>query len=144
LAPKWLNDATELFSNLQAQFPMKSLLLVAHGSRRAESNAEIAVVAKSLSDRVESKYAQTGYAFLELAEPSIPDGIDALVKNGATDVTILPYFLSAGRHVHEDVPEIVNLKKKELNDVNIHIAPYIGEAAEMIDVLVAISENENK
>lgn len=122
---------------------MKSLLLVAHGSRRAESNAEIAVVAKSLSDRVQGNYAQTGYAFLELAEPSIPDGIDALVKNGATEVTILPYFLSAGRHVHEDVPEIVNLKQKELSNVKLHIAPYLGEAAEMIDVLVAISKSES-
>jgi len=123
---------------------MKSLLLVAHGSRRAESNAEIAVVAKSLSDRVQGHYAQTGHAFLELAQPSIPDGIDELVKNGATEITILPYFLSAGRHVHEDVPEIVNLKQKQYNDVKLHIAPYIGEAAEMIDVLVAISEGENK
>ncbi|MFK7795471.1 MAG: sirohydrochlorin chelatase [Gammaproteobacteria bacterium] len=123
---------------------MKSLLLVAHGSRRAESNAEIAVVAKSLSERVKGNYARTGYAFLELAEPSIPEGIDTLVKNGATEVTILPYFLSAGRHVHEDVPEIVNLKQEEMKDVKIHIAPYIGEAVEMIDVLVAISESGKK
>ncbi len=122
---------------------MKSLLLVAHGSRRAESNAEITVVAKSLSDRVHGNYAQTGYAFLELAQPSIADGIDELVNNGATEIIILPYFLSAGRHVHEDVPEIVNLKQKEYSDVKLHIAPYIGEAAEMIDVLVATSEAEN-
>ncbi|MDW3094405.1 MAG: CbiX/SirB N-terminal domain-containing protein [Gammaproteobacteria bacterium] len=122
---------------------MKSLLLVAHGSRRTESNAEIAVVAESLSCRVKHQYAQTAYAFLELAEPSIQDGIDKLVMQGATDITILPYFLSAGRHVHEDVPEIINMKKKQYNDVNLHIAPYIGEADEMIDVLVAISEGKN-
>jgi len=123
---------------------MKSLLLVAHGSRRAESNTEVAVVAKSLSDKVKSKYAQTSYAFLELAEPSIPEGIDELIKNGATEVTILPYFLSAGRHVHKDVPEIIDLKQQQYNDVTLRIAPYIGEAAEMIDVLVAIAERENK
>ena len=123
---------------------MKSLLLVAHGSRRAESNAEIALVAESLNSRVSAQYAQTAYAFLELAEPSIQDGIDTLVTNGATDITILPYFLSAGRHVHEDVPEIIHMKQQQYNDVNIHIAPYIGEADEMIDVLVAISNGENK
>ncbi len=123
---------------------MKSLLLVAHGSRRAESNDEIALVAESLKGRVTADYAQTAYAFLELAEPSIEDGIDALVMNGATDITILPYFLSAGRHVHEDVPEIINMKQKQYSEVNLHIAPYIGEADEMIDVLVAISAGENK
>lgn len=120
---------------------MKSLLLVAHGSRREESNAEIEVVAGALRDRVKAIFAHTEHAFLELAEPSIPEAIDLLVKNGATDVTILPYFLSAGRHVHEDVPEIVNAKQQEYVNVKLHIAPYIGEASEMIDVLVAISSS---
>lgn len=123
---------------------MKSLLLVAHGSRRAESNAEIKVVAKSLRERVQGDYKQTEYAFLELAEPSIPDAIDQLVINGATEVIILPYFLSAGRHIHEDVPEIVQLKQKEHTNIKLRIAPYIGEAKEMIDVLVALSSSNSK
>ncbi len=122
---------------------MKSLLLVAHGSRRAESNAEIAVVANALRDRVKGNFTHTEHAFLELAEPSIPEAIDSLVKNGATDVTILPYFLSAGRHVHEDVPEIVNAKQQQYANVKLHIAPYIGEASEMIDVLVAMSNSNS-
>ncbi len=118
---------------------MKSLLLVAHGSRRAESNDEIAQVAGLLRKRVQEDYAHVLHAFLELAEPSIPDAIDQLVTKGSSDITILPYFLSAGRHVHEDVPGIVNAKQNEHSEVNLHISPYLGEANEIIDVLVTMS-----
>ncbi len=118
---------------------MKSLLLVAHGSRRTESNQEIGVVADALRAKVQNEYALTTHAFLELAEPSIPDGIDTLIQQGATEITILPYFLSAGRHVHEDVPSIVHAKQDLHPDIQIKIAPYLGEASEMIDVLAAVS-----
>lgn len=120
---------------------MKGLLLVAHGSRRAQSNEEVALVAEALKTRVHDQYAHTAHAFLELAEPSIPQGIDTLINQRVTHITILPYFLSAGRHVHEDVPEIVQSKQKLHPEVQINIAPYLGEANEIIDVLAAISNS---
>ena len=121
---------------------VKSLLLVAHGSRRKESNEEIAIVADALREKVQNQYQATQHAFLELAEPSIPDAIDQLVNSGSIEIIILPYFLSAGRHVHEDVPGIVNSKQKQYPNVKMHIAPYIGEAKEMIEVLAALSQND--
>lgn len=120
---------------------MKGLLLVAHGSRRVQSNEEIATVAHALESRVQAQFAHTTHAFLELAEPSIPEGIDSLIQQGVSEITILPYFLSAGRHVHEDVPGIVQSKQQLHPDVPMTIAPYIGEASEMIDVLAALSNN---
>lgn len=119
---------------------MKGLLLVAHGSRRKQSNEEIASVATALTPRVSEQYEHMTHAFLELAEPSIPEGIDKLIDQGAKQITVLPYFLSAGRHVHEDVPEIVESKQQLHPDVKITIAPYIGEAPEMLDVLSTISK----
>ena len=118
---------------------MKSLLLVAHGSRREASNEEVRCVARSLSDRVQKQYAQTECAFLELAEPSIPDGIEKLIRAGSTEVIILPYFLSAGRHVHEDVPSIVQSKQDEYPNIKMTITPYLGEAEQVIDVLATLS-----
>ncbi len=120
---------------------MKGLLLVAHGSRRAQSNEEIATVAQALRVRVEDHYPFTTHAFLELAEPLIPEGIDHLIGKGVTEITILPYFLSAGRHVHEDVPGIVESKQLLHPDVRMTIAPYIGEANEIVDVLAAVSNS---
>jgi sirohydrochlorin ferrochelatase len=42
-------------------------------------------------------------AYLELSEPTIPAGARACVAQGATGVFMLPYFLSAGTHVTDDL-----------------------------------------
>ncbi len=118
---------------------MKFLLLVAHGSRRAESNTEVEQVAARLAQVAASEYDGVLHAFLELAEPSIPDGIDACLAGGADEVTILPYFLAAGRHVSEDIPEIVAAKQAEYPDRVIRIAPYLGTAGELPELLLKLS-----
>ena len=41
--------------------------------------------------------------YLELAEPTIPQGAQACVERGAQRVVMLPYFLSAGEHVCGDL-----------------------------------------
>ena len=119
---------------------MKSLLLVAHGSRREESNTEIGLVAASLRARMDKRFSMTEHAFLELAEPSIPDAIDQMIAGGADEIIILPYFLSAGRHVHEDIPSIVEAKRHQHENVKLIMAPYLGEASEMIEVLASLSQ----
>ncbi|MDG1249270.1 MAG: CbiX/SirB N-terminal domain-containing protein [Gammaproteobacteria bacterium] len=114
---------------------MKALLLVAHGSRRTVSNIEIAVVATSLRKQVSDDFAFTRHAFLEIAQPSIPDAIDELIADGADDITVLCYFLSAGRHVREDVPAFVEDKRKQYPEVKLSLAPYLGQAPDLIGVL---------
>lgn len=78
-----------------------AVLLIAHGSRRAEANAELVDVAKRLLDRGE--YAIVEPSYLEIAEPTIPQGAARCVERGATTVLMMPYFLSAGSHVVDDL-----------------------------------------
>ncbi|MEM8843797.1 MAG: CbiX/SirB N-terminal domain-containing protein [Pseudomonadota bacterium] len=122
---------------------MRSLLLVAHGSRRKASNEEIKVVAQLLRTRVGEQFSHTEHAFLELAEPSIPEGIEKLIQAGSTQIIILPYFLSAGRHVQEDVPGIVKEMQGDHPDIPMIIAPYLGESDQVIEVLAKISSQMN-
>ncbi|MGN8157517.1 sirohydrochlorin chelatase [Salinisphaera sp. RV14] len=113
-----------------------ALLVVAHGSRRAESNDEV----RSLTDRVRTtagdRFAAIECAFLELAPPSIPDGLEKLIQDGATHVTVLPYFLAAGRHVAEDIPADVAQTRAAHPDVTIEIAPYLGTSDAMPGLLL--------
>jgi sirohydrochlorin ferrochelatase len=78
-----------------------ALLLIAHGSRRAEANADLEHLAGALRDKGEFAIVQPSY--LELCEPGIVAGGDFCVAGGAGRVVMLPYFLSAGRHVVEDL-----------------------------------------
>lgn len=121
---------------------MRSLLLVAHGSRREASNEEVRRLAEALRERAGPRYGRVDCAFLELAEPSIPDGIEACVQAGANEVVVLPYFLSAGRHVAQDIPEQVDIKRREHPQVRIVIAPYLGASSQVADLLLAQSESD--
>lgn len=114
---------------------MKYLLLVAHGSRREASNEEVRELAAKMNS-MEHDFDAVGSAFLELAEPLIPDGIRQAIASGAKEVTVLPYFLSAGRHVVTDVPAEVDSVRPEFPKITINLAPYLGSAEHIPGILL--------
>jgi sirohydrochlorin ferrochelatase len=77
-----------------------ALLLIAHGSRHAEANADLHFVVAALKQRGR---AIVEASFLELAEPDIDEGGRRCVAAGARRVVLVPYFLSAGVHVRRDL-----------------------------------------
>jgi sirohydrochlorin ferrochelatase len=115
---------------------MNALLLVAHGSRRKQSNDEVDQLAEKLRENCFGQYKIIHAAFLELAETLIPDGIKKCIDDGATSVIVLPYFLNSGRHVVEDIPNIVNETKKDYPDIDIRVAPHLGASDMMMELLI--------
>ncbi len=118
---------------------MRALLVVAHGSRRAASNDEVRALTEQIRSHATKQFDYIGSAFLELAEPSIPDGLKQCIEQGATEVVVLPYFLSAGRHVVEDIPDEVAKVTALFPKVSIHIAPYLGTAPDLPETLVNLA-----
>jgi len=118
---------------------MKALLVVAHGSRRTESNEEIAALTAKVAQRSAGEYDIVEYAFLELAEPSIPDGITKCLNQGALSVSVLPYFLARGTHVVEDIPEQVAIAQREHPQAHIRVTPYLGTVEDLPDVLLRLA-----
>jgi sirohydrochlorin ferrochelatase len=114
---------------------MKALLLVAHGSRRGASNDEVRDLTRHLQ-KLDDSFQHVACAFLELAEPSIPAGLRAAIAAGAAEVVVLPYFLSAGRHVVTDIPAEVAVVQAEHPDVPIRVAPYLGAADGVVQILL--------
>ncbi|MCW8935457.1 MAG: CbiX/SirB N-terminal domain-containing protein [Gammaproteobacteria bacterium] len=114
---------------------MKALVLVAHGSRRQASNDEVVTLSKLIDEHMKSEFPIIEAGFLELAEPLIPDAIARCVKKGATDVCVVPYFLSAGRHVQEDVPAEVDKARQMHPHIPMDVLPHIGGSAMMIELI---------
>ncbi len=114
---------------------MNTLLLVAHGSRRAASNDEVRELTETVR-RDTRDFDAVECAFLELAEPSIPDALRMLIARGAERIVVLPYFLSAGRHVAEDIPHEIDIVAREHPGVEIRQAPYLGASPGVVDLLL--------
>ena len=78
-----------------------AILLIAHGSRQAAANDDLVQLAGRLSRT--TAYPIVEPCFLELADPTIPEGGSRCVLRGAKRVLMLPYFLSAGVHLERDL-----------------------------------------
>ncbi|NNC23686.1 CbiX/SirB N-terminal domain-containing protein [Salinisphaera sp. USBA-960] len=113
----------------------RALLLIAHGSRMDSSNDEVRALTARVRALTTDAYAMVDCAFLELADPTIGDGIERLIAHGAEQIAVLPYFLAAGRHVTEDIPAEVSAKSAEHPAIAIELLPYIGTAEAMPQLL---------
>jgi sirohydrochlorin ferrochelatase len=116
---------------------MKALLLVAHGSRRPEANEEVRRLAAAVRRRGPGRFELVKVAFLEFTEPSVAEGLEACIAQGATRIVVLPYLLAAGSHVARDIPQAVAARHKAHPEVDIRIAPHVGLADGMADLILA-------
>jgi sirohydrochlorin ferrochelatase len=118
---------------------MKYLLLIAHGSRRQGANEEIARLAESIAARADNDYDGVLPAFLELAEPSIHQGIKRCVELGAEHIVVMPYFLAAGNHVNKDIPGEIACARVGAPAVKIEISQYLGASEAMAGLVLDCS-----
>jgi len=110
-------------------------LLIAHGSRRPEANADLVQLANALLAR--GSYPIVEVAFLEIAEPTIPQGARKCTDRGATRVLMLPYFLSAGNHVVEDLERHRRELAEESPAIEFRLCPPLGLHPLLVDVVLA-------
>ena len=111
---------------------MKAILLISHGSRFSETEDEVREFVAQLKQQSDMQIVE--YAFLEIAHPSIPEGIDICVKKGATDIVILLNFLNAGKHVDEDIPRIVSEARGKHPDVTFTITQPVGKHDQIVKI----------
>jgi sirohydrochlorin ferrochelatase len=114
--------------------PSTALLLIAHGSRRREANEDLDYLVAELRRR--GAYSIIATSYLELTEPTIADAGAACVAQGARRVILLPYFLSAGVHVREDLAEARLDLAKRFPEVEFLLAEPLGRHELLLEVVL--------
>lgn len=109
------------------------LLLIAHGSRQPEANADLYYLAEQLKSKTSYPIIEAG--FLELAEPNIFKAGEACVKRGASRVVLLPCFLSAGVHVRRDLAEHRERLAESFPQVEFVLGEPIGRHQLLLEIL---------
>lgn len=118
---------------------MNALLLVDHGSRRAEANALLAQIAALVAARRPSLIVEI--AHMELAPPTVDEAFDACVSRGATEVVVMPYFLARGRHATEDIPALARAAAARHPHVALRIAEPLGVHALLAELVLARADD---
>lgn len=117
----------------------KHLLMIAHGSRRQASNDEVRQLAERVSQLRGEDIAAVEVAFLELAEPSIPEGLARCAAQGAQEIVVFPYFLAAGTHVVSDIPEAIEAFRAEHPEVHIRLTDHLGASEALPRAILAVA-----
>lgn len=114
-----------------------AVLLVGHGSRKRGFDAPMRRVARRL--RARGQWGVVRLAFLEIATPGVAEALHALVDEGHRRILVVPYFLQAGRHVTEDLPELVASARRSVRGAKavITLCPYLGYHDKITEVVEA-------
>lgn len=97
-----------------------AVLVVGHGSRREEANADVREAARKI--KLRGGFETVEAAFLEIVQPGIRAGIENLYAQGVQSITVFPYFLMPGRHTRGDLPRDVAEAVKDFPDLKVKIA----------------------
>jgi sirohydrochlorin cobaltochelatase len=109
---------------------MKGILLFGHGARNPEWAQPFHRIREAILAREPAALVEPG--FLELLRPSFDEGVDSLVRQGATEIVVVPIFMAAGSHVKKDLPQIAaNAMDRHAGLVITLVAP-VGEAAPVL------------
>ncbi len=117
------------------------LLLIGHGTRDEQGLQEFRRVAELLTA------AATGLAvevcFLELAEPSVPQGAARLIERGVRHVIVLPLLLFSAGHAQRDIPRAVEAafddlasRERSRRPATVWQAPVLGCHPDIIELSV--------
>lgn len=112
---------------------MKAVLYVAHGSRVKAGVEEARSFIETVKPKIDVEIQEI--CFLELADPSIVEGVSACVAKGATEIAIIPILLLTANHAKQDIPHEINEAQKLYPKVSFTFSKPFGIQKKLIDSL---------
>lgn len=109
-----------------------TVLLVGRGSTDPDANAEVHKAARLLWEG--RGYAGVEPAFVSLAAPDVPTGLDRCARLGARRIVVLPYFLFTGI-LPDRVREQTQIWAAAHPEVGVRSADVIGPEPELLDLV---------
>jgi sirohydrochlorin cobaltochelatase len=121
---------------IDAQQASHALLLVGHGSRDPDGQREFLAFAAKVQQAAGQRTVVP--CFLELAEPTIPQGLAHCIELGYRDIAAVPVLLFAARHNKRDVPVEFDHVREHHPDLRIRYGRHFGITTEIVDGLRAL------
>lgn len=115
-----------------------AIILFSHGSVLCGAGQNLADLAVRLRERGIAPIAEVGY--LNYSEPRFIDTFRRCVEQGATQITVVPYFLVAGKFVKEDLPDVIARAQAEFPGVEVQVADAIRFHPLLADALLACAD----
>jgi sirohydrochlorin ferrochelatase len=110
----------------------KCVLIISHGSREKSANDDFKRLVQKY--RKLHPHWKISHAYLEMASPSIPAALKALVLK-SKEILVLPLFLFAARHIKKNIPEILGTFRKSHPEIKVKLAKPLGSDPKLLEIL---------
>ncbi|MES2529871.1 MAG: CbiX/SirB N-terminal domain-containing protein [Pseudomonadota bacterium] len=118
----------------------RGILLFAHGSRDARWREPVEAVMRRV--QAQDTTVHVACAYLELVAPDLPTAACTLVESGARRIRVVPLFLGMGKHVREDLPQLLDDLRNTHPSIDFSLASAVGEEPAVIELLANIALKE--
>lgn len=129
---------------------MRALILLAHGSRREESAKEVIDMAQELevAAKKNGQFDIIKPAFMQFCGPDFYQVVDQIIQlnparsrdsrsgDKLKEIFVLPYFISAGSHVAEDIPALIKKAVEQYPDISFKVTPHLGKFKGLINLIL--------
>jgi sirohydrochlorin cobaltochelatase len=110
-----------------------AVLLVGRGSTDPDANAEVCKMARLLQETRPFAFVES--AFISLARPSVPEGLERVRRLGARRVVVAPYFLFDGVLPQRVVTQSVDFGRSN-PDIDVRVAGCLGDCDDLADIVL--------
>ena len=115
---------------------MKAIVLFAHGSRDPLWHRPIQVVAERVA--MLQPGVKVVCAYLEFNSPSLENAVNDLVNQGFDNLRLVPMFLGVGKHVREDLPNMLAELGHRFPGLALETLPAVGEHPDLLQLIAEI------
>lgn len=117
---------------------MEAIILFSHGSTLCGAGENLRELGERLKARGEAPIVEVGY--LNYSEPLFEAAFESCVHQGATSITIAPYFLAAGYFVKVSLPPKIAAMREQFPQVQVRIADALRHHELLAEALLACAE----
>lgn len=117
---------------------MAGILIIAHGSRRVETQAAFQRIVARLGGELQQQglpMQALAYTFLDMAKPSLYESLCDFAQKGITNIKVVPYFLFEGKHTAEDIPAVIEKFCSEYPHISVCLGAVLGEDERLVQIL---------
>lgn len=117
---------------------MEAIILFSHGSLLCGAGETLSALANRMRERGDAQIVEVGY--LNYSEPSFAEAFARCVEAGASRITVVPYFLVAGKFVKVDLPREIAAVSARYPHIEVRLADAMRFHRGLADAILACAE----
>jgi precorrin-8X/cobalt-precorrin-8 methylmutase len=109
--------------------PQTGVIILCHGSRGQQGTVAVPQALRRVTEGVKPLLppgVEVIGAALQFNHPTLEETVESLAVRGVERIVIMPYFLFPGRHITEDIPQLVEKLKSSYPDKKFIVTKPLG------------------